>query len=130
MNHVTSVARMPDFGTRSATLFLAPGMKQSVAAVLLGLLLLCSSLSAGEYPIGVEFDIDTVVRKGVRGDNWCQTWASDDNIYTMMDDGSGWWPGPSSGSMCIQIKGDHDFAARDVKSMPYNGRGFSGAAIR
>jgi len=80
------------------------------------------------YPVGVEFHENTISRKGHYGDNWCQTWASDGNIYTMMDDGNGWWGRNKKiaiekmnmyqGSMCIQIKGDEDFTADDVKRMP------------
>ena len=69
-------------------------------------------------PVGVEFHAETLKRKGVRGDNWCQTWAADDNIYTMMDDGNGWWKGSQSGSLCLQIKGDEEFTTTDVKRMP------------
>ena len=41
-------------------------------------------------PVGVTFLWETLTRKGKRGDNWCMTWAADDNIYTTMDDGIGW----------------------------------------
>jgi len=86
-------------------------MKYNIHIIALSLSLFSGILSAKEYPIGVEFHHDTAIRKGHRGDNWCQTWASDDNIYTMMDDGNGWWPGPHSGSLCIQIGGDEKFTA-------------------
>ena len=78
-------------------------MKKGMSVIILGFAFLYNGTFAGDYPIGVKFKYDTVTRKGVRGDNWCQTWASDGNIYTMMDDGNGWWPGPESGSLCIQI---------------------------
>ena len=95
-----------------------PRMRQCVCAILLGVVPASASLSAANVPIGVEFREETLTRKGVRGDNWCQTWASDGNIYTMMDDGNGWREGPQSGSLCLQIAGDEDFTASDVKSMP------------
>jgi len=50
-----------------------------------------SSAASGDVgPTGVTFHWDTLQRKGKRGDNWCMTWADDDNLYTMMDDGTGW----------------------------------------
>ena len=74
------------------------------------------------HPIGVKFKEETIVRKGFFGDNWCQTWASDGNIYTMLDDGNGWWGDKEKskdlrtweGSMLIQIKGDENFGEEDV----------------
>jgi len=93
-------------------------MRQSIRCTLMILSLAGATLSAREYPVGVTFHEETLTRKGVRGDNWCQTWASDGNIYTMMDDGNGWWEGPQSGSLCLQIAGDEGFTAADVKRMP------------
>ena len=84
----------------------------------LSFLLVSTPLFAGEIPVGVEFHYDTISRKGVRGDNWCQTWAADGHIYTMMDDGKGWWQGPEEGSMCLQIKGGPDFGRDEVRRMP------------
>jgi hypothetical protein len=92
--------------------------KETVHIVLLSLWLACTGLAAADVPVGVEFHEETLTRKGVRGDNWCQTWAADGSIYTMMDDGNGWWDGPQSGSMCLQIRGDENFTASDVTSMP------------
>ena len=40
--------------------------------------------SAGAIPVGVVFREETIARKGFFGDNWCQTWAADDNIYTCL----------------------------------------------
>ncbi len=93
-------------------------MRKSASTTLLALLLSISTLYAREYPTGVSFHFETIIRKGVRGDNWCQTWASDGNVYAMMDDGNGWWPGAESGSMCLRIQGDEAFARADVKRMP------------
>jgi hypothetical protein len=93
-------------------------MKQGIRCTLVILSLAGATLSAREYPVGVTFHEETLTRKGVRGDNWCQTWASDGNMYTMMDDGNGWWEGPQSGSLCLQIRGDEGFTAADVKRMP------------
>lgn len=76
-------------------------------------------------PIGVNFNTTTIERKGHFGDNWCQTWAIDDHVYTMLDDGNGWWGSPEKqdampdweGSMLLQISGDQNFTTRDVKKM-------------
>ncbi len=70
-----------------------------------------------KYPIAAIFDEKNIEYKGKRGDNWCQTWAADGNIYTLMDDGSGWWD-ESEGSMFIRIENDSDFANEDVTKMP------------
>ncbi|MEX0981957.1 MAG: hypothetical protein WDZ47_07715 [Bacteroidales bacterium] len=78
-----------------------------------------------KLPVDVKFNFDSITRKWFYGDNWCQTWATDDNIYTMLDDGNGWWGDSEktkdlsgwSGSMCLQIKGDENFGAEDVKRM-------------
>ena len=93
-------------------------MKPSILIILLMLPLCCGPLLARDFPVGVTFHDETLVRKGVRGDNWCQTWAVDDNVYTMMDDGNGWWPGEQSGSLCLRIQGDENFTTSDVTSMP------------
>ena len=42
---------------------------------------------AGQQPVGVNFKTNTLRRVGGSGDNWCQTWASDDSVITAMDDG-------------------------------------------
>ena len=84
----------------------------------------CSS-SDKEYPVGINFLENAITRKGNFGDNWCQTWASDGNIYTMMDDGNGWWGNKEKlkirddwqGSMCLRIKGGPDFNVQDVEKM-------------
>jgi len=93
-------------------------MGQTTQIILLLLFIACTVSASASVPVGVEFHMETLTRKGVRGDNWCQTWATDDNIYTMMDDGNGWWDGPQSGSLCLQIKGDEGFTADDVNRMP------------
>lgn len=82
--------------------------------------------SSATVPLGVAFKEETLTRKGFFGDNWCQTWAADGNIYTMLDDGNGWWGSPVKtkdlagwwGSMCLRIRGGADFAAADVARMP------------
>ena len=81
---------------------------------------------AQEIPIGIKFKKETLTRKGTYGDNWCHTWAADDNIYTMMDDGNGWWGSAKKdntepayqGAMCIRIEGDEKFTNKDVSRMP------------
>jgi len=81
---------------------------------------------AQQYPTGVNFKKNTIIRKGNYGDNWCQTWAADGNIYTMLDDGNGWWGSKEKllglpdweGSMLLQISGNEDFNFEDVKKMP------------
>lgn len=100
---------------------------QSVVALVLVIILFSNcNTSKRKIPTGVEFHKSTLARKGNFGDNWCQTWAADNNIYTMMDDGNGWWGSEIRtkehigewGSMCIQIQGDADFTDADVKKMP------------
>lgn len=93
-------------------------MRSNLLAILLSGSVFLGGLSAQPRPTAVRFQYETLVRKGIRGDNWCQTWAADDNIYTMMDDGNGWWPGRQSGSLCLRIEGDDDFTAADVQKMP------------
>jgi hypothetical protein len=69
-----------------------------------------------KIPVGVKFNAETITRKGHFGDNWCHTWAADDHIYCMLDDGNGWWGKKEktkdlydwSGSMCLQIQGNED----------------------
>ena len=80
---------------------------------------------SGTLPVGVAFREETLTRKGLFGDNWCQTWAADDNIYTMLDDGNGWWGDAVKtkalpgwwGSMCIRVRGDAGFTDADVARM-------------
>jgi hypothetical protein len=100
-------------------------MARHLLTILLALLPWGHTLMAGARPVGVSFLHDTLVRKGVLGDNWCQTWASDGHVYTMMDDGNGWWDErwdsgkrKRQGSMCIQIRGAADFTDADVSRMP------------
>jgi hypothetical protein len=75
-----------------------------------------SEKQSKKYPIAAIFHEKDIEYKGNRGDNWCQTWAADGHIYTLMDDGSGWW-GSSQGSMFIRIENDSDFTNEDVKKM-------------
>ncbi len=44
-----------------------------------------------KVPVSVSFSKHTIKKYGdfKGGDNWCQTWAADDNIYTFLDDGFG-----------------------------------------
>ncbi|MCG6190616.1 hypothetical protein [Maribellus maritimus] len=100
-------------------------MKNILQAAVLIVLFTCCQEKQKEYPSGIIFKEETVARKGLFGDNWCQTWAADGNIYTMLDDGNGWWgdstkntTAPSyQGSMCIRIEGDENFADKDVTKM-------------
>jgi len=69
-------------------------------------------------PVGVRFHWDTLQRKGVRGDNWCMTWAADDNLYTMMDDGIGWADDEVTwGTKFLRITGDESFDGDDVEEV-------------
>ncbi|MCG8310656.1 MAG: DUF4185 domain-containing protein [Cytophagales bacterium] len=110
------------------------GNRLKTAITMLSIFLLFPGCSppVKEIPTGVVFHKNTLARKGNFGDNWCQTWAADNNIYTMMDDGNGWWGDTigavafpnQSGSMCLQIQGDANFTSTDVKRMtgwPENG---------
>jgi len=99
-------------------------MRNSILLFAFAILFSSYCYSQKEYPVDVSFKHNTITRKGDRGDNWCQTWAADGNIYTMMDDGNGWWGKSSAkevsvsqGSICIQIKGDENFTAANVKKM-------------
>ena len=47
-------------------------------------------LEIKQVPIGVDFQKETLLRSGVKGDNWCITWSADGNQYTSMCDGMGW----------------------------------------
>lgn len=93
--------------------------------VILGICISACTNRSERLPVGVKFHYKTLTRKGHFGDNWCQTWAADDNIYTMMDDGNGWWGDTGkteehigwAGSMCLQISGDENFGAEHVKKM-------------
>jgi hypothetical protein len=97
-----------------------------LSATLILFMTITSCVFAQEYPTGVKFDVETIQRKGHFGDNWCQTWAADDNIYTMLDDGNGWWGSKEKleglpdyeGSMLLQISGDQHFSAEAVRKMP------------
>jgi hypothetical protein len=76
-----------------------------------------SPSGAGD-PTGVTFHWETLQRKGKRGDNWCMTWAADDNLYTMMDDGIGWnEDGVEWGTKFLQISGDESFDGSNVKEV-------------
>ncbi|MDI6451340.1 hypothetical protein [Anaerobaca lacustris] len=74
---------------------------------------------SGGVPTGIEIHWDTLQRKGCRGDNWCMTWAADDNIYTMMDDGGGFHAyKPAWGTRLWRICGNEDFAAEQAVPVP------------
>jgi len=59
-------------------------------------------------PTGVIFDPESLARSGVRGDNWCITWAADGHQYVSMDDGSGWQTEPQSNNRVWRIRGSPD----------------------
>jgi len=67
-------------------------------------LLLFSSISctnpAVTKPVPVGVKIDSHVYRTGDGDNFCQTWAADDNIYTNCDDGEGWQEKPCTNYNC------------------------------
>lgn len=101
-------------------------MKNNYLFFTLILLVIGCQSQQKEKPTGVKFNTETIERKGYFGDNWCQTWAANGNIYTMLDDGNGWWGNATKdkgltgwwGSMCIQISGDENFTSDEVKRMP------------
>ncbi|MCB0689359.1 MAG: hypothetical protein KDC53_22630 [Saprospiraceae bacterium] len=94
--------------------------------MLLSGLLAIGLVDAQNIPVGVRFDTNTLIRKGNFGDNWCQTWAMDDQVYTMLDDGNGWWGTPEKlkslsdweGAMLLRISGNQNFTKEDVAKMP------------
>ncbi|WP_373513865.1 hypothetical protein, partial [Persicitalea sp.] len=100
-------------------------MKILLASVFFCLFLFNVSPPPRKLPKGVQFKTETLVRKGNFGDNWCMTWGADNNIYTMLDDGNGWWGNKEKnnklpdwqGSMMLQIQGDQNFEDKDVKKM-------------
>lgn len=70
-------------------------------------------------PIGIHIDWATLQRKGVRGDNWCMTWAADDALYTMMDDGIGFVDDKIKwNALMIRIAGGPDFTAAETSKCP------------
>lgn len=100
-------------------------MRNTLFLIVLPILFSSCNKAPRKYPAEVIFHEETITRKGNFGDNWCQTWSADDNIYTMLDDGNGWWGYDYKaegypdwqGSMCIQISGDENFSSADVKKM-------------
>jgi hypothetical protein len=100
-------------------------MKNQLLFILTIGVVAAGSLSGGALPTGVSFRKETLVRKGNFGDR-CQTWGADGNLYTMLDDGTGWWGSPVKsegmkafeGSMLLRIQGGPDFSAQDVEKMP------------
>ncbi|MHC4679574.1 MAG: hypothetical protein ACYTEK_12825 [Planctomycetota bacterium] len=55
-------------------------------------LLLFATANARLVPVGLVFDSRVYRTPDARrcGDNFCNTWAGDDNIYLTVDDGNGW----------------------------------------
>ncbi|GHB72127.1 hypothetical protein [Persicitalea jodogahamensis] len=100
-------------------------MQILIATAFLYLFSFNASPPPDSLPTGIRFNTETLVRKGNFGDNWCQTWGADNHIYTMLDDGNGWWGSDKKveghpgwqGSMMLQIRGDENFEAEDVKQM-------------
>lgn len=94
--------------------------------ILIALFSMARYSNAQLKPSGVKFKKETIQHKGNFGDNWCQTWAADNNVYTMLDDGNGWWGSADKldgltdweGTMMLQISGDENFTSKDVKKMP------------
>lgn len=70
-------------------------------------------------PQGITYDWNTLWRTGVRGDNWCMTWAKDGHLYTMMDDGFGFVPDDRQwNARLIRIAGGPDFKPADTHNCP------------
>ena len=101
-------------------------LKQGKYLFVIFLIFTSSAIFSQSIPTGVHFDTTTIKHKGNFGDNWCQTWAIDDYVYTMLDDGNGWWGSSEKlnglpdweGAMLLQISGDQNFTSKDVKKMP------------
>ena len=95
-------------------------MKSQKYLILIFFVMYSFSVCYQTKPVGVRFDTSTLLRKGNFGDNWCQTWAIDDNVYTILDDGNGWWGSSEKlnsladweGSMFLQISGDQNFTEK------------------
>jgi len=71
-------------------------------------------------PTAAHIDWDSYQRaKAYRGDNWCMTYAADGNLYTMMDDGDGFYKQAREwNSQMIRIAGGPDFTAEDTQACP------------
>ena len=72
-------------------------------------------------PKGVIFN-DKIVRDCKSGDNWCMTWAADDNKYVFLDDGFGWNEEKHYNNRIYRIvdtpNGDIPFSAEDLPGYP------------
>lgn len=73
------------------------GCQLSSALLVLIIMVVSGFASADDVPTGVVFHHEThrhLHYDGAdgHGDNWCQTRASDGNMYAFADDGFGWNP--------------------------------------
>jgi len=65
----------------------------SILALTIGFSYSCAEKKEEQkvFPKGVTFKTETLKRIGLRGDNWCLTWAKDGSQVVSMDDGM-WLP--------------------------------------
>lgn len=80
-------------------------------------------------PTGVTFHRDTLSRLGIRGDNWCITWAADDSQITSMDDGKWLDDGDERQfhhHLYRILGGANDFTRADLPDYPDYRRGDGG----
>jgi len=80
-----------------------------------------SANSQPTIPTGVTFHQETLSRLGIRGDNWCLTWAADDSQITAMDDGK-WLEDNDErkfhNHLYRILGGAHDFTRADIPNYP------------
>ena len=70
-------------------------------------------------PTGLRFDTSSLRRVGGKGDNWCQTWASDDSVITAMDDGEWFTSEYKYHSRLYKIHGDaNTFSIGEIHNYP------------
>jgi len=70
-------------------------------------------------PNGLRFKTDTLQRLGMRGDNWCQTWAADGSVITAMDDGDWFNDRFRYHSHLYKLEGESGaFSVSDIENYP------------
>jgi len=102
-------------------------MKTNLTVAFIACLLFQSCNQKTLVPTGIEFQEETLIRKGDHGDNWCITWAPDGSQITSMDDGN-WLKGPEGfHNHLYRIKGNpDDFTREDIPDYPHFTRNLGG----
>jgi len=94
---------------------------------------------SAKVPTGVKFHLETLKRFGIKGDNWCITWAIDGSQITSMDDGNWlvaeYWlkGGFNYHNRLYRVIGDaDDFTAEEIQGYPHfttRGHGWFGYGV-